>query len=131
MTKTIKQKVYFKASPNEIYSLLMDSRKHSEFTGSTAKISNKENGKFEAYDGYIEGQNIKLVRGKKIIQKWRGSDWPEDHYSTAEFSLKRKGEGCELSFVQKNVPDKQYAPIKQGWIDFYWNPIKEYLKSKK
>jgi len=41
-TNIIKQKVRFKASPLQVYSALMDSKKHSGFTGEPAKISAKE-----------------------------------------------------------------------------------------
>lgn len=86
-TKTIRQIVVFKASPHDVYEALMDSKKHSKFTGAKAIISREVGGKINAYDGYIEGVNVELVPDKKIVQKWRGSDWPEGHYSTATFEL--------------------------------------------
>ena len=46
MSKSIRQTVTFKASPHAIYEALMDSKKHSEFTGGEAKISRKIGGKF-------------------------------------------------------------------------------------
>ena len=82
-TKIIRQTVTFKATQRDVYGLIMDSRKHSKFTGAKASISLKVGGKFTAYDGYIDGINVELVKDKKIVQKWRGSDWPENHYSTA------------------------------------------------
>jgi len=88
-TKTIRQSVTFKASPHAVYETLMDSRKHTRFTGAKAKISRKVNGGFTTYDGYIEGVHLDLVPGKKIVQSWRGSDWPEGHFSKATFSLKK------------------------------------------
>ena len=36
-TKTIEQTVTIKASPHDIYEALMDSEKHSRFTGAPAK----------------------------------------------------------------------------------------------
>ena len=127
--KTIKQTVYFDAPPHEIFELLMDSKKHSAFTGSKAVISRSKNGKIMAYDGYIEGKNLEIVKDKKIVQEWRGTDWEEGIYSKAEFKLEKKGNGCKLTFVQTGVPDKQYDAIKQGWIDYYWEPMKDYLES--
>lgn len=38
-TKTIEQTVTFKAVPHDVYEALMDSEKHSEFTGARANIS--------------------------------------------------------------------------------------------
>ena len=127
-TKTIRQSVTIKANPHEVYEALMDSRKHSKFTDGKASISRKVGGKFTAYDGYIEGVNLELVPDRKIVQSWRGSDWPEGHYSRATFSLKQVEGGTRLSFIQTGVPDEQYDSISQGWQDFYWKPMKDMLE---
>lgn len=127
-TKTIRQSVTFKASPHKVYEALMDSRKHARFTGAKAKISRKVNGKFTAYDGYIEGIHLDLVPDRKIVQSWRGSDWPEGHFSKATFSLKKVKDGARLTFAQRGVPDQHYDDIRQGWYDYYWKPMKEMLE---
>ena len=114
-TVTIRQSAKFKASPHEVYEALMDSRKHSKFTDAKAGISRRIGGKFTAYDGYIEGVNLELVPDEKIVQSWRGSDWPEGHYSKA-------------TFTQTGVPENQYESISQGWSDYYWKPMKEMLE---
>jgi activator of HSP90 ATPase len=127
-TKTIRQSVTFKASPHEVYEMLMDSRKHSKFTGEKARISRKVGGKFSAYGGYIEGVNLDLIPDRKIVQSWRGNDWPEGHYSKSTFSLKKVKNGSRLTFRQSGVPDKYYNDISQGWRDYYWKPMKEIVK---
>ena len=129
--KTIKQKVKFKASPNEIYEMLMDSKKHSGFTGSKAKISREVGGKISAYDGWIEGKNLVLKQDKKIVQRWRGKDWPKEHYSKAIFALRKdKKEGTALDFTQTNVPEKYYKLIKDGWKEHYWQKMKKFLRER-
>ena len=130
MVKVIRQKVIFKASPHEIYEMLMDSKKHAEFTGDDAEISRKVGGKITAYGGYIEGENLELAKDRKIVQKWRGSDWLEGHYSTAAFELKPVEGGTQLIFVQTNVPDGQYEAISKGWTEHYWDKMKKALKNK-
>lgn len=77
MPTTIRQTVTLQATPEDVFEALMDSKKHSRLTGGRAKISRTVGGKFRVYDGYIEGTNIELVRNKKIVQMWRGSDWPQ------------------------------------------------------
>jgi len=127
-TATIKQSATFKASPHEVYEALMDSRKHSKFTDSKANISRRIGGKFTAYDGYIEGVNLELVPDEKIVQSWRGSDWPDGHYSKAIFALKKVEGGTRLTFTQTDVPEDQYESISQGWRDYYWKPMKKMLE---
>ena len=127
-TKTVKQTVTFKASPHEVYEALMDSKKHAKFTGDKATISRKVGGKFSTFDGYSEGINLELIPDRKIVQTWRASDWPEGHYSKVTFSFKEIPGGTRLTFIQTDVPAKQYDDIAQGWRDYYWAPMKEMLE---
>ncbi len=129
-TKTIRQKIHFATTSRNVYDALMNSKKHARFTGGKATISKKIGGKFFAFDGYTAGKNIELIIDKKIVQTWRASDWEEGHYSTVEITLVPSAKGCVLTFVQKNVPPDHYAAIQQGWIDFYWKPMKEMLENR-
>ena len=128
--KTIRQSVTIKATPHEVYELLIDSRKHAAFTGAQARISRKVGGRISAYDRYIEDVNLELAPDKKISQSWRGSDWPKGHYSKATFSFKKVKGATRLSFTQSGVPEKYYKDIKQGWRDFYWVRMREKLEKK-
>ena len=128
-TRNIRQSVTVKATPREVYEALMDSRKHSKFTGAKARMSRKIGGKFTAFGSYIRGMNLDLVPNKRIVQAWRGSDWPKGHYSIATFSLKRIKGGTRLVFTQIGIPDREYKGINQGWRDYYWKPMKEMFPS--
>lgn len=128
-TKVIKQTAEFAATPHQVYEALMDSVKHSEFTGGEAKISRKVGGKFTAYDGYAEGKNLELIPDEKIVQTWRAGDWPEGHYSEITFELTKAKTGTRLIFTQTGVPAEFYDDIAQGWIDWYWTPMKKMLES--
>ena len=105
VTRTVKQSVTLKTSPHNVYEALMDSGKHSQFTGGKARISRKVGDKFTAFDGYSEGVNVDLVADKKIVQTWRAADWPEGHYSKVTFSLKEFENGTRLAFTQTGVPE--------------------------
>lgn len=129
--KTIRQSATFKTGAHDVYEVLMDSRQHSRFTGDKASISRKVGGKFTAYGGYIEGVNLELVPDRKIVQSWRGSDWPEGHYSTVTFSLQAVRSGTRLTFRQTGVPGEFYDGISQGWRDYYWKPMKQMLQKSK
>ena len=85
--KTIKQEVHLNAKPEEVYEAYTDAEKHGEFTGSKVVFEKKVGGKFSAWDGSLDGENLELVNGKKIVQKWRADDWPKGHYSTLTIEL--------------------------------------------
>jgi activator of HSP90 ATPase len=120
----IRQQVTLGAPPLAVYRALMDSRTHAKFTGSAARISPRVGGRFTVYDGYAEGRYVELVPGRKIVQSWRASDWPAGYYSTAAFVLAAAGGGTRLTFTQDGVPAKHAAAIRQGWREFYWEPLK-------
>ncbi|RYD82943.1 MAG: hypothetical protein EOP53_02285 [Sphingobacteriales bacterium] len=124
--KTIEQKFQFNASAVTIYNMLMDSEKHSAFTESECEISAEVDGAFTAYNGYINGKNVELVNGKKIVQPWTCTDFPHDHFSTLTFNLEDNSNGCELHFTQTNVPDNQYDAINEGWFEHYWDKMEVY-----
>ncbi len=128
--RNLKQSANFKAIPHEVYEMLMDSKKHAQFTGSPAKISRTVGGVFNAHGDYIEGKNVELIPDHKIVQMWRGSNWEKEHYSTVTYELTATKGGTKLTFTQKDIPADDYENIKQGWIDYYWEPMKAMLINK-
>ena len=129
-TKTIEQSVIINATPHQVFETLMDSEKHSELTGSDANISREVGGSFEVWDGYIEGNNIEIIPGKKIVQNWRGEEecWPEGHYSIITIELAEVEGGTRLDFTQEDMPEDCYDNFYKGWYDNYWNPMQEIFK---
>ena len=126
--KKIKQKVHFDVSMRDVYEAYVDVRKHAEFSGANVKFEARAGGKFDIWDGELTGENIKLIPGKKIVQKWRSSDWPEGHYSDLKIELFPDGNGTQLKLTQENVPDDKYEDISSGWYEYYWEPMKKYFK---
>jgi activator of HSP90 ATPase len=130
-TKWIKQTVNINASPEEVYEMLMDSKKHSSLSGSKVKMSKKADGKFDVFDGYCHGYNIELEEGKKIIQAWHFQEdgWPEDHFSICTFEFEGKAKGTKLTFTQTGVPEHKVEELKDGWKQYYWKPLAEHFKA--
>ena len=87
-TKTIRQTVTFKATPMEVYDMIMDSKRHQSLSGEKAKISKKVGGKFTAWGSHITGLNLVLKPGERIVQAWRATGWWPDYYSIAIFDIK-------------------------------------------
>lgn len=124
-TKNLKQTVTFKASPQEVYDTLMDSKKHQSLSGVAAKISKKVGGRFTAWGGHLSGINLALKAGEKIVQAWRATGWWPDHYSIAIFDIRKVRGGSKLKFTQIGIPPRRYSGHYRGWIETYWTPMKE------
>src|SRR5205809_3990709 len=105
---TIKQREFIPAKAVEIYDAFLNDQKHTAFTGAKATCDRRVGGKFTAWDGYISGKNVKLENGRRIIQEWKTSEWPQGYPpSIIEFTFKPKAGGTEINMVQKNVPASQ------------------------
>ncbi len=115
------------ASPQAVYRSWLDSEGHSEMTGSPAKASAEIGGSFEAWEGYISGKNLELEPGKRILQAWRTTEFdPSDEDSLLEVVLEAADDGTKVTINHSRLPadGEQYL---QGWIDFYFQPMKEYF----
>lgn len=133
MSKTICQTVILKnTTPEMLFGIYTDSKKHSKaIGGGVVKISSRIGSSYSAWDGYITGKTLHLVKAKMIVQTWRSSDFKSsDMDSTLILWFEKKGNDAILSMVHANVPDHQYFGIKKGWDDFYWTPWKKYLAGK-
>ena len=124
-TTTIRQTVTFNASPQEVYEVIMDSKKHESLSGEKACISREVGGAFKAWGEHISGFNLVLQPDRKIVQAWRAHDWWDDHYSIATFDLCEVDGGTELRFTQIGVPPHRFEGHSRGWMETYWQPMQE------
>jgi len=129
---TITQKVIIpKATPKQVYDAYVDSKKHSEFTDSKATGKPVVGGKFTAWDGYISGKFLELEDGKRVVQEWTSTDFPEDYPpSKLELTFCEVPKGTEILMVHSNVPKDQEDDTTDGWTEFYWEPLKKYFSKK-
>lgn len=126
---TITQKVFLPSvTPSEVYAAFVNAKKHAAFTGAAATGSARVGGRFTAWDGYISGVHRELVPGRTIVQDWKTTEWPEDAPpSRLEFSFEAAKGGTAIRMVHSNVPPGQADSLRQGWIDYYWTPLKNYF----
>ena len=43
-------------------------------------------------------------------------------------SLKKVKDGTKIMMIHSGVREEQADDLKQGWIDFYWEQMKNYFK---
>jgi activator of HSP90 ATPase len=119
---------FIPAKPEKLYDAWLDSRLHGEMTGSKAEIDPSVGGKFAAWDGYITGTIIELVPGRKIVQRWRTAEFPPaspDSIDTIIFTA--VDDGTRLMLNHRGLPEGQGDKYRQGWKDYYLDPVKEYF----
>src|SRR5271166_3500039 len=130
VTPAIQQSVEFAVSPETLYELYMDSKKHSQATDAPAKLSRRVGGSFTAFGGRLEGKNLLLVPNKTIVQTWRSTGWKKfdpDSILVIQFSKTKAGTGVDL--VHVNVPEHDHQSVTDGWRHYYWEPWQVYLEA--
>jgi activator of HSP90 ATPase len=131
MTKPIVQSVTFKASPQELFEIFTNSKKHSTATGAKASVSAKAGAKWTAWDGMISGKNLVVVPGHMIVQAWRASHWKDsDLDSILILTFSQAAGGSRIDLVHVGVPQHDHQGVTKGWPQYYWNPWKAYLKAQ-
>jgi uncharacterized protein YndB with AHSA1/START domain len=119
------------ASPEAVYEAWLDSAAHSAMTGGKAEVSDRIGAPFTAWDGYIQGRNIELVPGKRIVQSWRTAEFSdEDPDSIITIALEPVAGGTLLTLEHAGAPDEQTGYEDGGWNDNYFAPMKAYFEKK-
>ena len=72
---SLHQEAEFKANPQRIYEVLLDSKQFAACTGMPAEIDPKAGGAFSMFGGMIVGRNVELVPYERIVQAWRPTHW--------------------------------------------------------
>ena len=111
----------------EIFQAWLESEGHSEFTGSRAQIEPGVNGVFSAWDGYISGRTLEIEPPHRILQSWRTTEFPEGSPdSRLEILFEEIEDGTQLRLIHTNIPAGQGEDYRQGWQEFYFQPMQKY-----
>jgi len=127
--KNLRQTLTLKATPNDVYDALVNPVQHARFTGAAAKISAKVGTAFSLWDRSLTGIVVATERGRRLVLAWRSEGWPKGHYSIAQFVFTKVRGGTRLTFEQFGIPASDYADIREGWKQYYWEPLRTYLET--
>ncbi|HVY44397.1 MAG TPA: SRPBCC domain-containing protein [Minicystis sp.] len=128
--ETITVTAVLPASPGEVYDAWLDSATHSKMTGGAASIDPRVGGRHAAWDGYIQGTNLELMPGLRIVQSWRSSDFPADaDDSRIVVLLAPDAGGTRVTIHHSEIPAGQGQNYEAGWQDHYFRPMAEYFAS--
>ncbi len=126
----IRQTRTFATTPARLFEALVDPTQHAAFTGATATGEAEIGAAFTAWDAYIEGRHLVLEPGVRIVQAWRAADWPPGHWSVVRYDLTQRASGeVVVHFEHLGVPNEFVDAIAQGWNDYYWAPLTDWLAS--
>jgi uncharacterized protein YndB with AHSA1/START domain len=131
-TDSLKVSAVIPASPEAVYAAWLSNKEHGAMTNtSAARISARAGGKFTAGDGYMWGMTLELDPPKRIVQAWRTTEFPDEAPdSRLEVILEEAKGGTRITIIQTEIPGGQGSSYRQGWIDYYFTPMKQYFAEK-
>ena len=118
-------------APARLYEAWLDAAAHSAMTGSPATVEPTVGGKFSAWDDYITGENVELVPGQKIVQRWRAQDFPVDAaHSLLAVTFEEDPGGTLVTIEHTELPEPMGKAFTDGWVQFYFKPMKKHFKTE-
>lgn len=118
---------HFPVDAATIYRDWLSTKVHTLFTGGVAKIEPFVGGKHSAWDGYIWGETLELESGKRIVQTWSTSNFPDGHEpSKIELLIQDEEGGCQVTLNHTGIPTGQGPEYEKGWDEHYFQPMMDY-----
>jgi uncharacterized protein YndB with AHSA1/START domain len=124
---SLHQQIDLPAPPKRVFEVLSDSKQFAAVTGLSAEIDSTSGGAFKTFGGLIEGRNVELIAGQRIVQAWREASWEPGFYSLVHFELTEKGEETSLVLDHSGFHEGDFSHLDPGWHERYWEPLKRYL----
>jgi activator of HSP90 ATPase len=120
----IHQESIIAAAPQAVYEVLTDGQKFAAATGMPAQLSDRVGEAFSLFGGRVEGRQIELVPGQRIVQAWRfgathPSEWDAGVYSVVRFTLSSQQDGTRFIIDHAGVPPEWHDHISTGYPSFY------------
>jgi len=116
-----------KASPQQLYEVLLDARKFAAFTAAPATIDPNPGGAFSLFGGQIIGRNVETSPGQRLVQAWRPAHWEPGVYSIVRFEVKANGAWTAVSLDHTGFPEGQFDHLDSGWHLHYMQPLQRYF----
>jgi len=126
---SIRVSARFPVSPERLYRAWLDGREHGLMTGGKAAVDAVIGGKFTAWDDYITGMLLQLDAGRRIVQTWRTTEFPDAAPdSRLEILFEAEGDGTRITLIHSDIPEGDGDKYEDGWIDYYFEPMQRYLR---
>ncbi|KAG0668930.1 hypothetical protein C6P45_004280 [Maudiozyma exigua] len=132
---TIHLEPSFIVPASEIYNTFINKDRMMAFTRGSIRIKKSKdsnsknlliNDEFELFDGNISSELIEANQDKKLIFKWRLSEWPTKVWSTLEMTFHESKEYHEtkVQVTWSGIPVGEEDRVRNNFENYYVRPIK-------
>lgn len=122
----IRKKYEINAPLTIVWKALVDPALIEQWGAGPAEMDHKVGTEFVLCGGNIHGKNLAVEEERKLVQEWYTNNWLTP--SKVTISLTQKSGKTIVSLEHKNVPEKEYNDIRDGWDTFYFGEIKKLLE---
>ena len=132
---SIHQEALIDATPLEVYAYLTEGETFAAATGMAARLEACAGSAFSIFDGRVEGRQIELVPGERVVQAWRFGDahpdaWAPGVYSIVRFTLTAEGDHTRFVVDHDAIPAEWHEHIESGYPLFYQEPMTRYFAER-
>jgi activator of HSP90 ATPase len=132
---SIHEEALIAAPPQQVFELRTNGTLFSAATGQPAEITDREGDSLSLFGGRVEGRQVELVRGQRVVQAWRFgaehlSPWEPGVYSTVRFTLEPASDGTRLVIDHTGIPAEWIEHISGGYPAFYQDPISKFFANE-
>ena len=125
---SIHQEALIDATPLEVYAYLTDGEAFAAATGMAARLEDRAGSAFSLFDGRVEGRQIELVPGERVVQAWRFGEahpdvWAPGVYSIVRVTLTAEGDRTRFVVDHDAIPAEWHEHIETGYPLFYAEPM--------
>lgn len=129
---SIHQQALIDATPSDVFTYLTDGETFAAATGMAAQLEPRVGSAFSLFGGRIEGRQIELVPGERVVQAWRFGDahpdvWAPGVYSIVRFTLTGQGDQTRFVVDHQAIPAEWIDHIAGGYPTFYAEPMARYF----
>lgn len=122
----IRKKYEIHAPLTSVWKALVDPLIIAQWGAGPAEMDHKVGTEFVLWGGDIHGKNLAVEEERKLVQEWYTKNWLSP--SRVTIALMHKNGTTIVSLEHKNVPEKEYNEIRDGWDTFYFGEIKKFLE---
>lgn len=127
----IEQTYKIKATPDQVWKALTDSKLQTKWTGGqAAQYDARVGGTYTLFGDYVTGTIVTCDPTTKLAQTWKPSDWTIED-SLVTFTLTKIRGGTQVDLVHENVQPEDFDGTGKGWDEFYVGAIKKMLEKGK
>ena len=117
------------ATPDEVFNALTNPFAIELWSGYPATMSLNKGSEFSMWEGDITGRILDFEKDKSIEQEWFFGD--SEHPSIVNIQLfPKKNDKTYIVLNHKNIPNKDYDNITEGWTSFYLGAIKKFFEEE-